>query len=278
MFLAILEHGSVSAAGRRLGVSQPAVSGHLHSLEARYGVVLLERGRPVRATAAGACLERHARRIVASYREMEEEMSRQAEPSGDLTVGASTTPAEVIIPRIVAKFAGLCPEVNLKVRVGDTREIMSMLREREIELGLVGLEPEDDFFASRLIEHDLLTVIVPEGFEGDEISAEEFASRPLVLREEGSATRRAVEKSLSDSNIAARSILELGSNAAIVGAIAQGAGVGVVPKRIVSGGSGVTAVRVAGLEISRPLALVSEANRGLSPAAEEFGRLCSELA
>ena len=56
IYLCILECGSLSAAGRELGMTQPAVSNHLHALEERFGVALLTRGRPLRATPAGECL------------------------------------------------------------------------------------------------------------------------------------------------------------------------------------------------------------------------------
>ena len=61
MFLSVLEHGSFSAAGRELGMTQPAVSNHLHALEERFGVTLLTWGRPIRATPAGFPLAEHAR-------------------------------------------------------------------------------------------------------------------------------------------------------------------------------------------------------------------------
>ncbi|MGI8650698.1 MAG: LysR substrate-binding domain-containing protein [Rubrobacter sp.] len=276
MFLAVVEHGSVSEAGRELGVSQPAVSGHLHSLEERYGVVLLDRGRPMRLTPAGETLARHARRVLTAHREMEEEMSQQSEPRGDLEVGASTTPAQVVIPRVVTGFAERYPAVNLKVRVGDTKEILVALKGREIEVAVVGLLPDAVEFESHSLEEDRLAVIVAAGSGEVGFTLQKLAGCTFILREEGSATRRAIEEVLSEHSVHPKPVMELGSNAAIVGAVAEGAGVGVVPEGFVSGESRVRSVAVEGLAMSRPLVLVSERGRQLSSAAKAFVKLCVE--
>ena len=76
VFLSVLEHGSFSAAGRELGMTQPAVSNHLHTLEVRFGVTLLTRGRRVRATPAGEALAQYARRVLDEVWTLEGEMGR----------------------------------------------------------------------------------------------------------------------------------------------------------------------------------------------------------
>lgn len=276
MFLAVVEYGSVSRAGRELGVSQPAVSGHLHSLEERYGVVLVDRGRPIKPTPAGKAFSLHARRILAAYGEMEEEMSRQVEPRGVLEVGASTTPAEVVIPGMVTEFAGRYPEVDLRVRVGDTEEVLGALTAREVEVAVVGLQPDAEGLESRTLEEDGLAVIAASSSGISELSLDGLASRPFVLREKGSATRREVERVFAGSGFVLKSAMDLGSHAAIVGAVAAGAGVGVVPERVVSGDPRVKIIEVEGLSMSRPLVLVNERDRQLSPAALAFRELCIE--
>src|SRR5215212_986937 len=92
VFLSVLEHGSFSAAGRGLGMTQPAVASHLPGLEGGFGVTLLSRGgRAVRATPAGESLARHVRRVLAEISALETEMARHAGPRGRLVVGASST-------------------------------------------------------------------------------------------------------------------------------------------------------------------------------------------
>lgn len=275
VFLAVVESGSVSGAGRVLGISQPAVSGHLHSLEKRFGVALLDRNRPIVPTRAGERLAKHARRVLAAARELEEEMVRQRAPGGTLAVGASTTPAETIVPGAVARLAAECPEVSPRVRVGDTEDTLAALLRREVEVALVGQEPEDARLAVRFVEEDRLTAVVRAGDERlPEVTVEELSRASFVLRERGSATRRAVERTLRISGVEPKVAAEIGSNAAVAGAVAAGAGVGVLPERALPKSPGVEPLRVKGLGFTRPLVLVTERGRRLSPAASAFIEVC----
>src|ERR671913_2540844 len=104
VFLFILECGSLSAAGRELGMTQPAVSNHLHALEERFGVALLARGRPLRATPAGECLAEHARRVLDGVSALEAGMACHAAPRGPLGGGASSTPRGLLMPRLLTEF------------------------------------------------------------------------------------------------------------------------------------------------------------------------------
>ena len=160
VFLSILENGSLSAAGRQLSMSQPAVSNHLHSLEKRFGVVLLVRDSRMLPTSAGECLARHARRLIEEISELEEDMAHYSAPYGRLIVGASTTPGEVLIPRVAAEFSTRYPDVELDVPIADTEKTIAALLKREIEVAVVGRQVEDPRLTSIAIDQDELTLIV----------------------------------------------------------------------------------------------------------------------
>lgn len=282
MFLSVLEHGSFSAAGRELGMTQPAVSNHLHALEERFGVTLLTRGGRLRATPAGESLARHARRVLAEISALETEMARHSGPRGRLVVGVSTTPGELLLPRLAAVFSARYPEVTLDVRVADTEEILATLLSREVEVAVVGRAVEHPRLVGRVIEEDELVPVVAaanrlaSGANEESVTAAELAGHAFVLREEGSATRRAVEEGLRTAGIGEMQVaMELGSNAAVAGAVAAGAGIGVVPTRLAASQPDVRPLKVRGLQIRRPFVLVVERDRKLSPAAEAFAALCT---
>jgi LysR family transcriptional regulator, low CO2-responsive transcriptional regulator len=282
VFLSVLEHGSFSAAGRELGMTQPAVSNHLHALEERFGVTLLTRGARMRATPAGESLARHARRVLAEISALETEMARHSGPHGRLAVGVSTTPGELLLPRLAAVFSARYPEVTLDVRVADTEEILATLLSREVEVAVVGRAVEHPRLVGHVIEEDELVPVVAaanrlaSGSDEESVTAAELAGHALVLREEGSATRRAVEEGLRAVGIGEMQVaMELGSNAAVAGAVAAGAGIGVVPARLVASQPDVRRLKVRGLQIRRPFVLVVERGRKLSPAAEAFAALCT---
>ncbi len=277
VFLCVLEQGSFSAAGRELGMTQPAVSNHLHALEERFGVTLLSRGRPMRATPAGECLADHARRVLEEISNLSEEMAHYSAPRGRLVVGASTTPGEVLIPHIATEFSERYPDVTLDVHIVDTDEIIAALLKREVEVAIVGRQIDDSRLSARTIEQDELVPVVGASdlLTGSEVDPEDLADRPFVMREEGSATRRAAEEGLAAAGIVPRVAMELGSNAAVVGVVAEGAGIGVVPARTLSSYEQVRPLRVRKLSFLRPFVLVVERGRALSPAAEAFAALCT---
>jgi DNA-binding transcriptional LysR family regulator len=272
VFLSILEQGSLSAAGRQLGMTQPAVSNHLHALEKRFGVALLVRGGRVRATPAGECLANHARRVLEEISNLEEDMAHYSTPHGRLVVGASTTPGEVLVPHVAAEFSARYPDVMLDVEIADTQETLKALLERDIEVAIVGREVDHPRLDSRPIEQDELVPVVAatDPLAGSEVAPEDLANRPFVMREKGSATRQATEEGLATVGIAPRVAMELGSNAAVIGAVAEGVGIGVVPARTLRSEEQVRQFRVRGLSFLRPFVLVVERDRPLSPAAEAF--------
>lgn len=276
VYLCILKCGSLSAAGRKLGMTQPAVSNHLHALEERFGVALLTRGRPLRATPAGECLAEHARRVLDAVAALEAELARHTAPHGPLAVGASSTPGELLMPGLVTEFSARYPDVAVELRVYDTDEAIAALLDREIEAAVVGYEVDDPRLAGTVVGHDALVTVVAgsDPLAGAEISPDELADRPFVLREQGSGTRRTVEEGLAAAGLRPRVAMELGSNAAVEGAVAAGGGVGVVPLRTAGALKRVKRVEVRGLALSRPFVLLTERGRRLSPAAEAFVATC----
>jgi DNA-binding transcriptional LysR family regulator len=279
VFLSILEHGSLSAAGRELGMTQPAVSNHLHTLEERFGVTLLTRGgRRARPTPAGESLAGHARRVLDDLAALETEVARHAGPRGRLVVGSSSTPGELLLPRLAVKFSACYPDVALDVHILDTEETIAALLNGDTELAVVGREVQDQRLHSTVIGQDELIAVISSGDQlvGTEVEPEVLADRPFVLRERGSATRLTAEIALAAVGIKPRVALELGSNAAVVGAVAAGAGVGVVPAHMVRDQSQVVRLEVRGLIFSRPFVLLTERGRPLSPAADAFAIFCRE--
>lgn len=280
VFLYVLEHGSLSAAGRELRMTQPAVSNHIHALEERFGVALISRGRPVRATPAGEDLAEHARRVLGAVATLEEGMASHAGPCGRLAIGVSSTPGELLLPRLAVEFSRRHPEVALDARVADTEEITVLLLGREIEVALVGCTMEHPRLVGKVVEEDELVPIAAASdplVEG-QLEAGALERRPFVLREKGSATRLAVERGFETAGRAGPLVaMELGSNAAVVGAVAAGAGIGVVPERTLGSQTLVKRLDVRGVRFSRPFVLLVERDRCLSPAANAFIKICTQM-
>src|SRR5919201_6956260 len=142
-FCEVVERKSFSQAAERLGVTQPAVSLQVRSLEKRLGVQLLDRsGRRVEPTEAGQRLYRSAQRLLAQEEQLLAELGGDAE--GDLTgrleIGASTGPGGTVLPRLLAEFQQRHPEVRVALSVSDTQHVIEQVARREVEMGVVGAQ------------------------------------------------------------------------------------------------------------------------------------------
>src|SRR5919197_26408 len=140
-FCAVVERKSFSQAAERLGVTQPAVSLQVRSLEKRLGRQLLDRsGRRVEPTEAGLALYRGAQRMLQLERQLVEELRAGdgSELGGTLEVGASTGPGSTVVPVLLCEFQRANPGVTVSLSISDTQSVVDRVAERELELGVVG--------------------------------------------------------------------------------------------------------------------------------------------
>ncbi|MGB3633757.1 MAG: LysR substrate-binding domain-containing protein, partial [Rubrobacteraceae bacterium] len=191
-------------------------------------------------------------------------------------VGASSTPGEYLMPRLAVEFAAEYPEVSLDVHIGDTKETLAALLRRKIEVAVVGREIDSPRVDSTVIEEDELVpaAAISQCSGAVEVGLAALKDRPFIMRERGSATREIVEDRLSAAGVEPRVAMELGSNAAVAGAIATGAGIGILPARSLESQDLIGRLPIRGLKLRRPFVMLVEKGRPLSPAAAAFTALC----
>ena len=132
-FCAVVERRSFSQAAEQLGVTQPAVSLQIRSLEKRLGLQLLDRsGRRVEPTEAGHRLYRSAQRLLALEEQLLQELGEEAEGelSGRLEIGASTGPGGTVLPVLLAQFQQRHPAVHVALSVSDTQRVVEQVARR----------------------------------------------------------------------------------------------------------------------------------------------------
>jgi DNA-binding transcriptional LysR family regulator len=141
-FVAVVERGSFSIAADDLGVTQPAVSLAVRSLEKRLGARLLDRsGRQVAPTAAGRAVLIRAQRMLALEQELADTLRAEADTvGGHLAIGASTGPGARLLPRLLVGFRRVHPEATAALRIDATQDVIDRVLARELELGVVGAE------------------------------------------------------------------------------------------------------------------------------------------
>jgi DNA-binding transcriptional LysR family regulator len=280
-FCAVVERKSFSQAAERLGVTQPAVSLQVRSLEKRLGRKLLDRsGRRVELTEAGLALYRGAQRMLALEGQLIEELDAGAEGElgGTLEVGASTGPGSTVVPVLLCEFQRENPGVAVSLSISDTQSVVDRVAERELELGVVGAARRHRSVVFEPFFRDEVVLACPPGhrFAGRSVSLEELREEPLIVMQEGAGVRQVIEDELRRAGTRLRDLeprLELGLQESVKSAVAAGHGVTFISRTAIeadlAAGTLVTA-RVKGLEPSREISLVRSAGRSPTRAAEAF--------
>jgi DNA-binding transcriptional LysR family regulator len=280
-FCAVVERASFSQAAEQLGVTQPAVSLQIRSLEKRLGVQLLDRsGRRVEPTDAGRRLYRSALRLLAQEEQLLAELGEEVEGelSGRLELGASTGPGGTVIPVVLCEFQQRHPEVHVALTVADTQHIIEQVARRELELGVVGAARRHRGVVFEPFFRDEVVLAVPRGhrFADRTVSLDELRGEPLVLMQEGAGVRQVIDDELRALGLRLRDLdvrLELGLQESARTAVLAGFGVTFISRSAVEAdvGAGTIAIaRVEGLDASREIALVRAAGRVETRVAQAF--------
>src|SRR5579884_2837079 len=280
-FCEVVERKSFSQAAERLGVTQPAVSLQIRSLEKRLGQQLLDRsGRRVEPTEAGVRLYRGAQRLLALEDQLLAELSEgdDGELTGTLELGASTGPGGSVVPLVLCEFQQRHPAVRIALTVSDTQHVVQQVAGRELELGVVGAARRHRGVVFEPFFRDEVVLAVPRGhrFAGKTVTIDELRAEPLVLMQEGAGVRQVIDDELRAKGVRLRDLdvrLELGLQESARSAVLAGYGVTFISRSAVdadvSAGT-LSRARVAGLEPSREISLVRASGRAETRVAQAF--------
>src|ERR671929_1490126 len=199
-FCAVVDRRSFSLAAERLGVTQPAVSLQIRSLEQRLRTKLLDRsGGRVEPTEAGQRLYRAAQRMLAVEGQLFEELSGDdGQLRGELALGASTGPGGTVVPVLLAEFQREHTELSVALAVSDTNHVIEQVAARELELGVVGAAPRHRGVTFEPFFRDEVVLAVPPGhaFAGKQVSLDDLRGEQLILMQEGAGVRQVIEEEL----------------------------------------------------------------------------------
>jgi DNA-binding transcriptional LysR family regulator len=232
---------SFTKAAETLHMTQPAVTFQVRQLEEYFNTRLFDRTHNrISLTDAGKRVFDYADRIFELYAEMENGVRElTGEISGALTIGASTTIAEYMLPTLLGDFNSRYPEVSIHLKVSNSEGIVSMVESNAIDLGVVESPVGNKNLVVEACKQDQLVAIVPPGHplaKMSEIKLRELLELPFICREEGSGTREVINDyldSLPDCAAGLKVSMELGSPEAVKGAVEAGMGVSVVSKATV---------------------------------------------
>ena len=230
---------SFTKAAESLHMTQPAVTFQVRQLEEYFNTRLFDRTHnKVSLTPAGEKVAEFADRIFDLYTEMENSVrDLTGEISGALTIGASTTIAEYMLPALLGEFKNRYPEISLRLKVSNTEGIVSMVEQNVIDLGVVEAPVSNKNLIVEICHEDHLVVVAAPDHElvkrGSKVKPADIQHYPFVSREEGSGTREVISQYLLNENINPADMdicLELGSPEALKGAVEAGMGISILSR------------------------------------------------
>lgn len=282
-FVYVVKLKSFSKAAQRIYLTQPTISAHINSLEKELDTKLIERGtKYVYPTKPGSILYQYAVKMlnlredaVCSVKNYNKELK------GTLTICASTVPSQNILPKVIAAFREEYPHVTFNILRQDSELVVESISKGMADIGFCGTDTHnpDCVFESFIQDH--LVIITPntERFRQMRttgIKADFLKTEPIILREEGSGTRKETEHFLAKAGIDIGELkiaAQFNDPDSIKHAVSQGMGISIISKAAVEDYENfglLLSFDLSGISMDRHLYIVSHKNNPLSFIGEVF--------
>lgn len=279
-FVAVYQAGQVSAAAQQLALTQPAVTVLLRELEGRLGVRLFDRStRALRRTPAAEEAIGYAERVLAELEALGASMAELAGARrGRVRIAATSTVAQTLLPPVMRRFLDAHPQVRVEIEdVAPTGFVEAVLRER-VDFGVGTLQSPVAGLREEVFLRDVLAAVAPPrpGFEaGRPITWKQLAALPVVTVKAGYGVRPRIDAAAEQAGVQLQIVHEVSLLTTALALAASGLGVAVVPGSMAGQGPhpGLVARRLTRPVVARDTAIVSKAERSLSPAALAFAEL-----
>jgi len=266
-------------AGEQLHMTQPAVTFQIRQLEDNFNTRLFDRTHnKVTLTEAGKQVYMYADRILKLYDDMNHSITEMTgDVSGGVSLGASTTIAEYMLPLLIGEFKGKYPEVNISLKEANSEDIIAMVENNVVDLAIVEGSVNNKNLIVEQCRVDQLLVIMPNSHvlaKESTLRVKDILGHPFICRESGSGTQEAitnyVEQQKPDGVL--NVCFELSSPEAIKGAVEAGMGISIVSRASIDKElrlGTLTAVELSP-KLERPFSFVRQRYKFKSRAADEL--------
>lgn len=278
-FHAVARAGGFTGAARLLHISQPTVTTQVRFLEETYGIELFyRRGHKVTLTPLGEQLFELAQRIFALEGETVHLLQDSGElKSGHLRVGAV---GPFHVTEMLARFNQRFPGVQVSVRVGNSEEMLADLLDYQTDVAVLAQVAADPRFHSVPYSRHPVAIFVHRSHRfaaRKSVRVADLAGEGMILREEGSTTRKALDDALAKAGVTVRVLMEIGSREAIREAVIKGVGIGAVSEIEYVPDPAIRMVRVADAEMYTHAHAVCLQERRQARLVHAFLRIVDEL-
>ncbi len=269
--------GSFAAAAEANNVTPPAVTMQIRQLEDDIGLPLFDRNaRGLEPTAAGREVLLAAQRIEGVLGECREALvALQTLDAGRVTVGVVST-AKYFAPRMLAAYAHKHPKVELKLVVGNRRDILEQFETGLFDLCVMGRPPDAGDWETNLLGPHPHVIVAPPDHRlagRAELAAAALADETFLVRELGSGTRFLMERFFKAAGVRAKIVMEIGSNETIKQAVMAGLGLTFISAHTCAAElheGRLVSLDVEGLPMQRNWFVVRPAGKRLMPAARSM--------
>ncbi len=273
-------------AAEELHMTQPAVTFQIRQLEEQFNTRLFDRTHnKVTLTDVGKQVYTYSDRILKLYEDMTRSITEMTgDVSGSVTLGASTTIAEYMLPLLIGEFKTKFPEVIINLRESNTEDIVSMVENNDIDLGIVEGSVNNKNLVVEECKMDHLVVIMPNEhvLAGEKkLRVEDFISYPFISREHGSGTQEVITTYVEKhgNGEALNICFELSSPEAIKGAVEAGMGISIVSRATIIKELKLATLTAVELKpsLERPFSFVRQRYKFKSRAADQLLSFAQEF-
>ncbi len=233
-FYITVKLNSISKAAKELHLTQPGLSMQLQALEKELDSNLLIRSnRGVELTEAGKILFDYADTILSLQDNIQRDLSNFKTSKKELFLGACKSIGEHALPCSIYIFKNKHPDIDINFNIYNSREVISRLKDKSINLGIVQEEVSEDGIVAELLGEDPILLVTSSSSHKNSITLDELLQVPLISREKGSGTQRAIQEALNKQSIQCedlKTMYQLNSMEAIKSSVVSGKGMAFIPK------------------------------------------------
>jgi DNA-binding transcriptional LysR family regulator len=281
-FLEVAKASNFSRAGKKLFLSQPAVSAQIRQLELEYGAKLFDRfGKKVRLTAAGDALLEYAEKLLAMRNESLRAVADQANtPRGTLLIGANEATCLYVLPEVFAEYHRLYSDVQINIYRNFSNKVLEKVEDGTVDVGIVTLPIKSPSLKTHSIFRDRLVLMVsPQSplAKKKVVRTSEIVEQPLIFPKTG-FTRQMLDKLFRPYRSQIHVTMELASVGMIKAFVAANLGVSLISEtfaREEARAGEVKLIPIADVDLWRELGLIYRRDRTLPRAALAFISLIS---
>lgn len=287
-FVQVSESGSFSKAAKELFLTQPTISAHISSLEKELNVRLFIRNtKEVSLSDDGKDLYRYAKQITDLEKAIEERFYMDSDDGKHfITIAASTIPAQYLLPKILMCYRERYPKEQIKIMETDSSEVVTQVVDHMVDVGFTGTVLEKKHCKYIPFYKDELAVITPDTPEYRILKEQNrddidwIKRKPLILREEGSGTRKEAEKQLKSAGISMEAldiVASIANQETIKKSVKQGMGITVLSRLAAEDEDGLLIFPIPGADEGRDINLVYNKNYQMTRSADRFIRIVKEV-